>query len=281
MVSLNDESLEDLSPTKQPSLPNTARNQPTAMLDSDRRSLPELQVSPRNHDLTDNVGTPKFNNQGFEFGLPYTHKEQVKKPRTRDFYALENYRSESCNYQDSKAFSNNLGLGSNARQRVIKNLDCKVKQTKEHSIFSSTDSLAFHRVNTQRHLQGHRPSASQLSNDSFYANATSGFTGFNVNDTVVRVTSSDEDEPEPLNAQSPYAKDNYINIHLGRLEPQRDFSDFMRVQQTDSFYSPEQNRPARESSALRKQPRRNNQSFNPCQAVYSDVQADDEMQAQF
>lgn len=68
--------------------------------------MPELQVSPRNHDLKEvgQIGTPKFNNLGFEFGHPYTEKDQSKKPRTRDFYALENYRSESCNYQDSKAF---------------------------------------------------------------------------------------------------------------------------------------------------------------------------------
>lgn len=61
----------------------------------------------------------------------------------------------------------------------------------------------------------------------------------------------------------------------------------MRVQQTDSFYSPEQNRIVRESSALRKQTRRNNQSFNPSHDVYQDyqqqenaVEMQDQMQAQ-
>ena len=80
-------------------MPNTARNQDIEILDT-HKPADQLDAQPIG------LGTPKFNNAGFELNNPYAEqKESKKRQKVREFYALENYRSESYNYHDSKSYS--------------------------------------------------------------------------------------------------------------------------------------------------------------------------------
>lgn len=62
------------------------------------KKLPDLEVSPRNLDLKIDQGTPKFNNQAFDFSYPCREKPSKAHDKPREYFAQENYRSESNNF---------------------------------------------------------------------------------------------------------------------------------------------------------------------------------------
>ena len=62
------------------------------------KKLPDLEVSPRNLDLKIYQGTPKFNNQAFDFSHSRQEKPSKVHHTPREYFALENYRSESNNF---------------------------------------------------------------------------------------------------------------------------------------------------------------------------------------
>ena len=70
-------------------------------------------------------GTPRFNN------------EQVERKK-REFYALENYRSETTGIQMRP---------HPLPSRQVHTMDCKVKQVKETSVFTSRESFSKPKAN--------------------------------------------------------------------------------------------------------------------------------------
>lgn len=76
-------------------------------------------------------------------------------------------------------------------------MDCKVKQSKDQSLLNSADSTKLNKLQPHvglRHFADHL-NQSGPTNDSFYANVASGFTGFchNNNETVLRAESEEEE----------------------------------------------------------------------------------------
>lgn len=96
-MSLGDEQLDedDLSPAQQSLLMTGKKEMNIEILDQDV----ELHKLPLFDEQM--VGTPKFNNAVFD--LPYFDAADNYKPskhRAKEYYAMENYRSESYNCMD-------------------------------------------------------------------------------------------------------------------------------------------------------------------------------------
>lgn len=97
------------------------------------KQLPDLEQSPQNFDLLsrrpDGCDTPKFNEDSFQEENKYVKKRIMLQAR-KDFYAQENYRSETTSQLNpsQQHIQTSSQTKTISHTNVIRSMDCRVKQ---------------------------------------------------------------------------------------------------------------------------------------------------------